>query len=148
MASLRTDQLAASQLSASAVMLAAGTSYAFSLFGPQLSATLNLSQSETALIANCGNAGVSLGGPIVGYLIDAYPDYVALLLAMGACLIFSGYSLIAFTYEGAIERPHYAVIGIYFLLVGLGSALCYHTALATNYRNFPASWRSLCVHLC
>ena len=38
----------------------------FALYGPQLSQKLNYSALETAFMAASANAGVYLGGPIVG----------------------------------------------------------------------------------
>jgi MFS family permease len=83
-------ELASSQISASMVMLTAGTrildltsAYAFSLYGPQLASKLSLSQSEIAFVASCANMGIYIGGPIAGFLIDRNPEKVGFFCCSG-----------------------------------------------------------------
>ncbi|KAJ2995041.1 hypothetical protein HDV02_001118 [Globomyces sp. JEL0801] len=113
-------------------MLTAGTAYAFSLYGPQLSTLFHLSQSETAFVASCGNAGVFIGGPISGTLVDRFPNFAYLFFLVGGLSIFTGYQLVSHTVSGLLPRPHYLVLALYFFIIGLG-------------RNWPASYRSIAV---
>jgi 3-methyladenine DNA glycosylase Mpg len=55
-----------SQISASLVMISAGTAYVFSMYGTQLQDLLNFTPTEIAFAAACCNAGNYLGGPAVG----------------------------------------------------------------------------------
>ena len=64
---ISSGKLAVSQVSTSVIMLTCGTAYMFALYGPQLSQKLNYSALETAFMAASANAGVYLGGPIVGF---------------------------------------------------------------------------------
>ncbi|KAI8894692.1 major facilitator superfamily domain-containing protein [Globomyces pollinis-pini] len=148
-------QLSVSQILASFVMLTAGTAYAFSLYGPQLSTLFQLSQSETAFIASfvlivvdryrCGNAGFYFSGPISGTLVDRFPNFTYLIFLVGGLGLFSGYQLVSLTVSGVLPRPHYLVLALYFFIVGLGSSANYHCSLATDYRNWPAPYRSIAV---
>ncbi|KAI8894012.1 major facilitator superfamily domain-containing protein, partial [Globomyces pollinis-pini] len=134
-----------SQTLASIAMLTAGSAYTFSLFGPQMSYFLDLTQSETAFIASCGNAGVFIGGPLFGSLVDRYPDLTWAFFLMGGSGIFTGYYVTSLTFDGSLPKPHYLILAFYFLLIGLGSAATYHCSLATNYRNWPEKYRSIAV---
>ncbi|KAI8916167.1 major facilitator superfamily domain-containing protein [Gorgonomyces haynaldii] len=126
-------------------MIAAGTLYAFSLFGNQLAAQLDLTQKETAFVGACGNVGVYLSGPLIGTLVDLYPSHIPHFLVFGGGLIFLGYSLVALAFEHYISTPHFLILALYFLIIGLGSSSLYHVSLATNYRNWPQEYRSIAV---
>jgi Nodulin-like len=57
----------------------------------------------------------------------------------------TGYFLVALTYAKILPTPNFLVIALYFLTVGFGSASCYHSALSTNYRNWPKHLKSVAV---
>lgn len=140
-------QLIVSQISASMVMLSAGTVYLFSLYGPQLQHILKYQQSQTSFIASCGTTGLFLGGPIFGSLADSYPTYSYLFFLFGGVVIATGYLLVGFFIEQILPRPHYLILALVYLAIGLGNASCYHCSLATNYRNWPDKYRSVSVGL-
>ncbi|KAJ1341079.1 hypothetical protein BSLG_004320 [Batrachochytrium salamandrivorans] len=127
------------------IMLTSGTAYLFSLYGPQLSAELNLTQSEIAFIAICGNIGIFISGPLMGALADKYRSRPQLLVLAGGFTIGAGYILVASIYYGRIAQPHFIVVALIFLFIGFGSAACYHSALATNYRIWPAQHRGFVI---
>jgi MFS family permease len=125
-------------------MLAAGTCYSFSIYGSRLSDVLGLNQRESAFMAVCGNAALFLSGPLFGMLTDKYQDQLHLFLCFGGICICLGYCLIAATFAKLLSS-HFLLLSFYYLLIGLGSGSCYHISLGTNYRNWPASWRSVAV---
>ncbi|KAI8928842.1 major facilitator superfamily domain-containing protein [Entophlyctis helioformis] len=131
--------------SASLVMLTAGTAYLFSLYGPQLSTALHLTQSQTAFIATCGNSGIYLSGPFFGAKVDQYRSVPAVFFLLGGTSIFLGYAAVSSIYAGLLPQPHFLVLAFIFLCIGFGSAACYHCGLATNYRNWPVENRGLAV---
>ncbi|EGF82692.1 hypothetical protein BATDEDRAFT_86493 [Batrachochytrium dendrobatidis JAM81] len=139
------SSLALALCSSCMIMLASGTAYLFSLYGPQLSTKLNLNQSETAFIAICGNTGIFISGPLMGSLVDKYRSRPQLLVLAGGCIIASGYISVAAIYNGYIPQPHFLIMAFIFLCIGVGSAACYHSALAVNYRIWPAQHRGFAV---
>lgn len=111
--------LVISQISTSIIMLTCGTAYMFSLYGPQLSLELNYSSLETAFMAASANAGVYLGGPLVGYFVDRYPFKTRWILLLGGSLILIGYYSIGFMLETKF-RLHYLLTSVIFFFIGLG----------------------------
>lgn len=84
------------------------------------------------------------GGPLFGSLVDSHPAHTPIFLLFGGVMIALGYSMTAWTYTH-VQTPHFMIIALYFLCIGIGSASCYHSALATNYRNWPQNLRSIAV---
>ncbi|KAJ3129221.1 hypothetical protein HK098_002205 [Nowakowskiella sp. JEL0407] len=131
------QELATSVFSASLAMMSAGTIYTFSLYGPQLSSKLSYTQTQTAFIAQCGNYGIYLFGPVFGYLVDKYFSLdPAPVFWISSTLMFSGFSLIAISYQGYFPSPHFLLLAFFNFFVGIGCASAYHGSLATNLRNF------------
>eukprot|EP00842_Homolaphlyctis_polyrhiza_P001991 jgi/Hompol1/2793/HPOL_000385-RA len=120
-----TPNLLLSLFSASLVMLTAGSAYCFGVYGTQLSEVLKLSQSQTAFVAACGNSGIYISGPLVGHRSSVF-------FLIGGSLIFAGYGTISLAFTGAIPRPHYLLLALVFLCVGIG-------------RNWPVSQRGFAV---
>ncbi|KAJ3156950.1 putative monocarboxylate transporter mch1 [Geranomyces michiganensis] len=143
--STRTLLLAVSLVCAAILQTAAGTVYLFGLYGPQLSERMDWSQKQTALVAGCLSWGISLSGPLLGTFVDKRATAPWPIFLVGGAAIATGYGLISATYSGALPVRHFAVVALYFLLVGAGSAACYHCSLATNIRNWPAAHRGVAV---
>ncbi|KAJ3147313.1 hypothetical protein HDU89_005663 [Geranomyces variabilis] len=143
--SARTLLLAVSLLCAATIQTAAGTVYLFGLYGPQLSDKMEWSQKQTALVAGCLSWGISLSGPLLGKLVDKRATTPWPIFLAGGASIATGYGLISATYTGHLPWRHFAIVSLYFLLVGAGSAACYHCSLATNIRNWPAAHRGVAV---
>lgn len=139
-------KLVISQFFASLSHISAGTAYVFSLYGTQLQKTLKTSQTQTSFIAGCGNAGVFLCGPLFGILCDRFPNSQFLFHLFGGLMIAAGYYLISLAAQKAIT-VHYLLIAAFYFLIGAGSSSVYHSALSTNYRNWPQRYRSVAVGL-
>lgn len=133
-----------SQIAASLVMLSAGTSYLFSMYGTQLSSILGFHQTQIAFIAASLNAGNYLSGPLVGHFVDHYPSQTSLFFLFGGSAIFAGYLSIGLVVIHEIDL-HYLIIAALFFMIGMGTASSYHCSLATNYRNWPKEYGSLAV---
>ena len=118
----------------------------FSLYGPQLSQELNYSSLETAFMAASANAGVYLGGPIIGYFVDRYPLKTKYFLISGGFLIFVGYYTIGLLLQHRY-RLDYLLMSLIFFLIGFGSCSSYSCSLATNYRNWPTLYKSTSIGL-
>ena len=52
--------------------LVSGTQYLFSAYGPALADRLNLSSTQTNVIASAGNYGLFLSSPFNGYVRNGY----------------------------------------------------------------------------
>ncbi|KAI9206575.1 major facilitator superfamily domain-containing protein [Polychytrium aggregatum] len=120
-------------------MSCAGTIYLFSLYGPQLTAKLHYTQTQTTIIATLGNYGQYLGGAFWGSVTDRHQNDPKRVFFYAAALLFSGYSLLSATYAGTIRSTHYIVSSFFSFLVGFGSAALYHGSMGTNVRNWPTS---------
>ena len=132
-------------VSASLAIMTAGTPYLSSLYFPQLSTALNLSQKETSFIAASANNGVYLSGPVFGHLVDRLRTRTGMFLISGGLTIFIGYSIVSGIYSRLIPQPHFLVVSLVFLIVGCGSSAIYHCALTTNCRNWPLDKRGVAV---
>jgi MFS family permease len=139
-------KLITSQFFASLSHISAGTAYVFSLYGTQLQRILKTSQTQTSFIAGCGNAGIFLCGPLFGILCDRYPKAQFLFHLFGGLMIAAGYYTISLTAQKLIT-VHYLLIAFIYFLIGAGSSSVYHSALSTNYRNWPQKYRSVAVGL-
>lgn len=120
-----------SMISASLVMLTAGSIYVFSLWGTEFARELQLTQFQISLIAAAGNNGVYIPAPIVGYLVDHYSKYAHAFLLVGGFLIYAGYGLLSLSFYKHINAG-YVLLALFNAMVGIGSSCCYGYSLATS----------------
>ncbi len=117
------DKQVVSLVSSSISMSTAGTVYMFSLYGPMLSSKFQFNQTQTTQLATMANAGLFLSGPFWGYLIDHFKGVQYSFHWVGGILCFVGYALVSAVYSRLLDVVHYMVLGLYFLLIGIGRFL-------------------------
>ncbi|CAG8540247.1 8455_t:CDS:2 [Paraglomus brasilianum] len=114
--------------------LVSGTQYLFSAYGPALADRLNLSSTQTNVIASAGNYGLFLSSPFNGYLADNYgPRRVCLA---GSVLISASFLGLALTYNGVLPSS-FLLCAVYLMLTGIASSAGFMSAFTTSAKNFP-----------
>ncbi|KND00592.1 uncharacterized protein SPPG_03716 [Spizellomyces punctatus DAOM BR117] len=115
-------------------MVCGGTLYLFSAYATAFAEKLGYTQTQMNLIASAGGLGLYLSGPAMGSFVDRYgPKKVVFASAV---LLFTGYSCMALTFNGAFAHSSFLLVAVSYALVGLGSAGSYNAAITTNVRNF------------
>jgi MFS family permease len=120
-----------SMISASLVMLTAGSLYVFSLWGTEFANELHLTQFQISFVAAAGNNGLYISAPLVGYLVDHYSRQSHAFLMVGGTLIYAGYGLLNLSFYKHIEAG-YILLALFNAMVGVGCACCYGYSLATS----------------
>lgn len=115
------------------VALAAGSTYLYGFYLPQLISQCGLNASDSALIALACNAGLSLGGFPAGILIDRRGPRECIIL--GSVCILTGYYLIYRICESQASN----LLGLCFsnILTGFGCIILYFATLKAAQSNFP-----------
>ena len=120
-----------SMISASLVMLTAGSLYVFSLWGTEFANELHLTQFQISFVAAAGNNGLYISAPLVGYLVDHYSGQSHAFLMVGGTMIYAGYGLLTLSFYKHIEAG-YILLALFNFMVGFGCACCYGYSLATS----------------
>ncbi|CAG8441781.1 6477_t:CDS:10 [Ambispora leptoticha] len=111
-----------------------GSLYLFSLYGPQLGKELAYKQVELSFVGSTGNNGLYLMGPLTGWFLDKYGPRWSCILA--AICIFSGYTLMGFTYNHILPNSSFILMATYYGLVGAGLSFSCMAALNVVAKNF------------
>ncbi|KAJ1848228.1 hypothetical protein LPJ70_001129 [Coemansia sp. RSA 2708] len=123
----------------------AGTVYLFSTYGPALSHRLRLTSTQSNVVAISANYGLLLSGPFFGWAADTVgPRVLSVFAALGS---FTAFSSLAYTYSGAWSVPHWLVLALYMVLVGLSAQAANMAAVTTTTKNFKQN-RGSAVSLC
>jgi hypothetical protein len=77
-------------------------------------------------------------------MVDHYPDDTAFFFLFGGISMFIGYFSIGMIAAHEI-KIHFLVVSLFYFIIGIGTSASYHCGLATNYRNWPPTLRSLAV---
>ncbi|KAG2379535.1 hypothetical protein C9374_006652 [Naegleria lovaniensis] len=123
------------------MMLVSGTQYAFSSISPTIKRDLGYSQYEVTTIAALANLGTYFSLPIS--LVNDFAG-ARICSIVSAGLYFTGYFLFLLLYLEKLPN-HYILGGIFFLIMGSGSAGGYLASMSTNLKNFSETNRGLVV---
>jgi MFS family permease len=115
------------------VSLAAGTSYLYGVYGPQLVKQCRLTTLDSATISLFINIGCGIGGLPGGVLIDAVGPQLAIL--MGLALIAAGYYGVYRVYQ--LAALSLALLSVFMCVMGFGSITSYFATLKAAQLNFP-----------
>jgi MFS family permease len=118
--------------------LVSGTGYLFPSVAPMVKEIMQYEQYQIATIATMGNIGTYvcfLPNPVVGPRLSC---------VIASLMLFGGYFL-AYCSIMKWFQTNYILMGIFFILVGNGSASSYLTAMQTNIRNFSQIGRGRVV---
>lgn len=121
------------------VNLAAGTLYAFSVFGPAIKDSMGYSQTQLNFIGAAGNFGSFALAIPKGMFFDAFGSRRTLQL--GAVLTCCSYLSVAGLLAMESEKTPASLFAFLFMAIGLGSGCGYFSAVLTNVKNFPPSRR-------
>ncbi|CAO3672386.1 unnamed protein product [Umbelopsis ramanniana] len=112
-----------------------GAQYVYPSFGTALAERFHWSALENSFVSTATFLGVSFSGPLCAKLVETFG--IANSLRIAACFGFTGFMLLAQTYEGYL--PHSFILCVfYLLLVGVGGATAYLVALDSQVHNFRA----------
>ncbi|KAI8865908.1 MFS general substrate transporter [Ramicandelaber brevisporus] len=137
--------LAVSYASACLAALAAGTVYFYSTYSSAFIDRLGYSQLETNTIASVGQYGLYFSGPLAGYVADKFNPRVGSAVALIGVTL--GYGLMSHGFRSAVSGTVGSSVsslsmGLFFLLVGVGSQFGYMVSLAVTARNFDSDKRA------
>lgn len=118
-----------------AISLAAGTTYLYGLYAPQLADKVGLSASDAATISVAVSVGSGLGGLPAGSVIDRFGSRS--LIAAGSLCILLAYSTLTAVY--AVEIRSVLLISVCMSLIGFGSVMTYFSCLKATHLDFPQS---------
>ena len=109
-----------------------GAQYVYPSFGTALAERFHWSALENSFVSTATFLGVSFSGPLCAKLVETFG--IANSLRIAACFGFTGFMLLAQTYEGYL--PHSFILCVfYLLLVGVGGATAYLVALDSQVCN-------------
>ncbi|KMT00648.1 hypothetical protein BVRB_9g219400 isoform A [Beta vulgaris subsp. vulgaris] len=118
------------------VMSAAGATYMFGSYSPDIKKSLGYDQSTLNLLSFFKDLGSTVGIPS-GLLMEIAPPWV--VLAVGAVLNFFGYFMVWLAVSGHIARPAVWQMCLYICVGANSQAFANTGALVTCVKNFPES---------
>lgn len=136
-----TTKRTATFLTSLLVALCSGTTYAYSIYGPQLGRRLRLSYTSQNLVGLGGYYGVCASGPLLGRLADSRGPRPG--LALGFVLLLTGYLGTKAVYDSPKNSAEPAGGGTLLILIlfqlfsGIGSEAGYCGALNVVMKSFP-----------
>jgi hypothetical protein len=130
-----------SLIAGAVTMIAAGTLYSFSVYGPAFSA-LGASQGDVNLIAALGILGFSLIGFPMSLLHEVSGPFITCLLA--AVCFTLGY-LFLYLMVGQFVAYNLGGALLSYFLVGVGTRAYYVADLTSNLHNWPLEYRGRIV---
>jgi MFS family permease len=123
------------------MMTMGGTLYGFAAVSHNLKILMDYSQYEINFVGTMGTVG-SLLGIFPGIFYDYFGARPTCIIA--SILVFTGYFLTYLSLQHTIYSTYW-LLGIYFVLVGLGASAGYTAALSTNIKNFNRKHRGKIV---
>ncbi|KAL2936345.1 Protein NUCLEAR FUSION DEFECTIVE 4 [Bienertia sinuspersici] len=118
------------------VMSAAGATYMFGLYSPDIKSSLGYDQSTLNLLSFFKDLGATVGIPS-GLLMEIAPPWV--VLVVGALLNFFGYFMVWLAVSGHIAKPAVWQMCLYICVGANSQAFANTGALVTCVKNFPES---------
>ncbi|EFC39355.1 predicted protein [Naegleria gruberi] len=126
-----------------AMMIAAGTQYAFSSISPSLKKRFDLTQTEVNTIGTAANLGTNFS-----FLFSLVNDFLGARSCsfVSGAFLFGSYFLMALTVSGAIPgAENYIALSAFMFIMGNSSGGAYTAAMTTSVKNFPERNRGLVV---
>ncbi|KAJ7975011.1 protein NUCLEAR FUSION DEFECTIVE 4-like [Quillaja saponaria] len=118
------------------IMAAAGATYMFSLYSPDIKSVLGYDQSTLNLLSFFKDLGANVG-VLSGLINEVTPPWVVLII--GAVLNFFGYFMIWLAVTEKIARPKVWQMCLYICIGANSQAFANTGSLVTCVKNFPES---------
>ncbi|KEH44269.1 MFS transporter [Medicago truncatula] len=118
------------------IMAAAGATYMFGLYSPDIKTTLGYDQSTLNLLSFFKDFGSNVG-VLSGLINELYPPWV--VLTIGAILNFFGYFMIWLSVTKKIARPQVWQMCLYICIGANSQSFANTGSLVTCVKNFPES---------
>ncbi|CAM8920272.1 unnamed protein product [Rhodiola kirilowii] len=118
------------------IMSAAGATYMFGLYSPEIKHSLGYDQTTLNLLSFFKDLGANVG-ILSGLINEVTPPWV--VLSIGAVLNFFGYFMIWLAVEGKIPKPKVWHMCAYICIGANSQSFANTGALVTCVKNFPES---------
>ncbi|KAK4790178.1 hypothetical protein SAY86_017482 [Trapa natans] len=118
------------------IMAAAGATYMFSLYSPDIKSTLGYDQTTLNLLSFFKDLGANVG-VLSGLINEVTPPWV--VLSLGAVLNFFGYLMIWLAVSRKIARPAVWHMCLYICIGANSQSFANTGSLVTCVKNFPES---------
>ncbi|KAL8538684.1 hypothetical protein ACS0TY_000629 [Phlomoides rotata] len=118
------------------IMSAAGATYMFGLYSPEIKTTLGYDQTTLNLLSFFKDLGSNVG-VLAGLINEVSPPWV--VLSIGAVLNFFGYLMIWLAVSKKISRPKVWHMCLYICIGANSQSFANTGALVTAVKNFPES---------
>ncbi|KAK9158614.1 hypothetical protein Scep_005188 [Stephania cephalantha] len=118
------------------IMAAAGATYMFGLYSPDIKSSLGYDQTTLNLLSFFKDLGANVG-ILSGLINEVTPPWV--VLVMGAGMNFGGYFMIWLAVTGRIARPKVWQMCLYICIGANSQSFANTGSLVTCVKNFPES---------